>query len=318
MTCLNPKIVNTYWTTTIDKKTGEIRPTKGLNFNIDFKKETQTIPCGKCEGCRISKSQDNATKAYLESTLHEENCFLTLTYDNEHLPKPKSLNKRDMQLFWKKLRKKIAPTKIKYLMCGEYGLTTRRPHYHAIIFGYWPPDTKPYKTNALGQTLFTSEIINKIWGNGFCMIGLVNYETAAYVARYVYKKAYGSDKLTKKLHQIPEYTQCSKRPAIAKNFLPNTENFKIIERNDGILIPTINGPKIKPIPQYLRNWWKSLDWKKYFAWTEKQKQKFDENKKQILKKTDKNAYEYQIMQNNKKIKSLTRLDKYRNSNIDLI
>lgn len=123
MVCLNPKPVKFHWYRKMDEKTGELYYTKELRFSSFWDKQDETtdwIPCGKCEGCRIDKANDNATKAYLESQNWPENAFLTLTYDNAHLPKKRTLVKRDLQLFWKKLRKHISPQRIKYLACGEY------------------------------------------------------------------------------------------------------------------------------------------------------------------------------------------------------
>lgn len=314
MTCLNPKPVKFHWTNIISKQTGEIKPVKKLNFKsylepIDV--TTDFIPCGTCEGCKIDKANDWATRAYLESLNHEKNCFLTLTYDNEHLPKPKTLVKRDLQLFWKKLRKQIAPQKIIYLAAGEYGLRTRRPHYHCAIFNYWPHDAKPYKKNEMGDILYTSETLSKIWGNGFIILGTLTYQSAAYIARYVYKKAYGGDTLNLKKHQIPEFITCSKRPAIAKNYFFDNEKWQKILRNNGIFLPTPNGLKIKPIPRYLLNLYKLWDWANYYQWQEKQRQNRIKNQEQIMSKTDKTIGWYLQQQKEIKKHKLKILDNFR-------
>lgn len=321
MTCLNPKPVKFHWINIIDKKTGEIRPSKEANFRIKYNEiitpYNDFIPCGKCEGCRIDKSQDNATKVYLESLNHNQNCFLTLTYDNEHLPKPKTLVKRDLQLFWKSLRKAIQPQKIKYLACGEYGLLTRRPHYHAAVMGYFPEDAKPYKKNENGDILFTSEKLSKIWGKGFVIIGNLTYQSAAYIARYVYKKAYGGDTLNLKKHQIPEFTTCSKRPGLAQNWYFDKEKWKYLLRNNGVPLATPNGVKIKPIPRYLLNLWKRYDWKSYFKWQDENKENLHKNITIITKQTDKPYFQYIKEINERRKKSLERLDKHRINNINL-
>lgn len=83
--------------------------------------------------------------------------FLTLTYDEEHIPKDFSLHKKDVQGFFKRLRSYLAykdDRVIKYYCCGEYGEhkdPTRpdknhgRPHYHLIIFGVDPYDDNDRK-----------------------------------------------------------------------------------------------------------------------------------------------------------------------------
>lgn len=313
MVCLNPKPVNFYWYNKINEETGEVYKTKGLRFTpYDKVKEDLTqewIPCGKCAGCRVDKANDWATRAYLESQNHTENAFLTLTYSNDHLPQKRTLLKEDLQKFWKRLRKHLKKQKISYLACGEYGPRTLRPHYHAIVFGWWPKDCKPYKQNEVGDMLFTSKELEKIWGKGFCIVGNVTYESAAYVARYVYKKAYGADEIPLKQNKQKEFTTCSKRPAISKNFYFEPEKWEKIIRNYGILVPSKNGIKIRPIPQYLKNKWKENDRENYFAEQEKHKKIYTRNQKEILSKTDKNLGWYRQQNNQIKKEQLKRLDK---------
>lgn len=127
-----------------------------------------------------------------EASLHEENCFITLTYDAENLPPDGGLRKKHVQNFLKRFRKKISPRKIKYYYCGEYGDKNNRPHYHLLIFGYNFPDwvLLPFKTQS-GLDCYTSPTLEQLWGNGFVQIGEVNFESAGYVARYIMKKVNG-------------------------------------------------------------------------------------------------------------------------------
>lgn len=314
MVCLNPKYVKFEWYNKINEKTGEVYKTKRLRFKApldDITLETECIPCGKCEGCKIDKANDWATRAYLESQNHTENAFITLTYSNEYLPEKRTLVKADLQKFWKKLRKHITPQKISYLACGEYGPKTLRPHYHAAVFGYWPKDFQPYKKNEVGDMLYTSKELEKIWGKGFVIVGNLTYESAAYIARYVYKKAYGGEQIPIKAGKTPEYTTCSKRPAIAKSFYFETYKWNKILRNNGVLIPTKDGLKIKPIPQYLRNKWKENARYDYYTWQENQKKTNIQNQTEILSQTSKNFGYYRKQTNEQKKSSLKRLDRYR-------
>ena len=118
--------------------------------------------------------------------MHEHNSFITLTYDDAHLPLDKSVHKEELQKFFKRLRKEIKQP-IRYFACGEYGEKKNRPHYHAIIFGYDYPD-KTLLTIKNGNALYTSPTLAKTWKKGFHTIGHVTFESAAYVARYVMKK----------------------------------------------------------------------------------------------------------------------------------
>lgn len=317
MVCLNPKPVKFSWYTKVDEKTGEVFQTKKLKFrrwDEELNEDTDWIPCGKCEGCRVDKANDNATKAFLEAQNWPQNAFLTLTYDNDHLPKFRSLSKRDLQLFWKRLRKTLPKNqKIKYLACGEYGPVTLRPHYHAAVFNFWPADAKIYKCNELGDRLYTSETLNKIWQNGYVILGNLTYQSAAYIARYVYKKAYGAEKQNLKLNKEPEFTTCSKRPGLARNFFEDPEKWDLLLRNQGVLIPTPKGLKLKKIPQYLKKLWKKYDHENYFFMQEKNKNKIKQNQKNILILTSKNFGYYKKQNDDLKLQKLKRLDKFRNN-----
>ena len=120
---------------------------------------------------------------------------MTLTYDDEHLPKTGSLVPEDLQKFLKKLRRFIeyhgSDKKIRFFACGEYGDNFCRPHYHAIIYNLDIPDLKRFSTSFSGDTYYTSNTINSIWKNGYVIIGQVTFESCAYVARYVTKKITG-------------------------------------------------------------------------------------------------------------------------------
>ena len=95
------------------------------------------VPCGKCPACLENRRQDWAIRIMEESKNYDFNYFITLTYDENHYPKDNSVDKRAIQLFIKRLRKRLkAP--IKYYCVGEYGTKTRRAHYHVIVFNLSP------------------------------------------------------------------------------------------------------------------------------------------------------------------------------------
>lgn len=180
------------------------------------------VPCGQCIGCRLEYSRQWALRCVHEASLHDHNCFLTLTYAPEHLPRDGGLDKRHFQLFVKRLRKR-SRAKLRYFMCGEYG-EFKRPHYHACLFGYQPPDAQLWKSTDTGD-LYTSEFLSDVWGKGFVTIGALTFESAAYVARYCLKKIKGEaakneyervDPETGEVFDIqPEYAGMSRRPGIA-------------------------------------------------------------------------------------------------------
>jgi hypothetical protein len=186
------------------------------------------IPCGKCLGCRMDRSRSWAIRCMHEASMYERNCFITLTYDDKHLPEIGSLQLRDFQLFMKKLRKQFG-NGIRFFHCGEYGPKYGRPHYHAILFNFDFPDKEPWKVRNGFQT-WRSKSLEKIWKGGFSEIGSVSFESAAYVARYITKKQTTQawwtesevyDKETGEMlgRRSPEYTTMSRRPGIGRPWL---------------------------------------------------------------------------------------------------
>lgn len=116
----------------------------------------------------------------------DQACFITLTYSDEHMPENRSLNKREFQLFTKRLRKTL-DRKIQFLACGEYGPKTFRPHYHALIFGDDFSFDRRYVPTKTGKH-FRSETLLKAWGKGFIDIEDMTWSNANYVAGYTMKK----------------------------------------------------------------------------------------------------------------------------------
>jgi hypothetical protein len=143
---------------------------------------THWLPCGKCLGCRDTQAAAWTLRLRHESRLHSHSTFLTATYDAEH--EPPGLQVRDMQLFWKRLRMAL-PNKIKTFYCGEYGDRTKRPHYHAAVFGLQPfPDEKRWDMENKESATLTA-----LWGNGRILKSELTPHRMAYVAGYVLKKA---------------------------------------------------------------------------------------------------------------------------------
>lgn len=206
---------------------------RGIVFdpNSGYRDLPVTLPCGRCQGCRLERSRQWAIRCVHEAQLHDENAFLTLTYNDEHLPPDGSLNHRHFQLFMKLLRKELHPLKIRYFMCGEYGAKLSRPHYHCILFGYNFNDRQLY-SDTNGMHLYISPLLSRLWHYGFSTIGDVSFESCAYVARYIMKKVNGEDAFEhymraddygEMFHVKPEYTCMSRRKGIGYKWL---EKFK--------------------------------------------------------------------------------------------
>lgn len=155
------------------------------------------LPCGQCVGCRLERSRQWAMRCMHESSLYEQNCFITLTYNDEHLPDNRELQYEDFQKFMKRLRKRNPKRKIRFFMCGEYGEKFGRPHFHACLFNIDFNDRLYLKTTPSGSKIYTSATLEDVWrdsiGNpiGYATVGDVNFDSAGYVARYVMKKVKG-------------------------------------------------------------------------------------------------------------------------------
>ena len=185
---------------------------------------------------------------------HQDNHFITLTYDDEHLPHDGSLNHVHFQKFFKRLRKSQTGKTIRFFMCGEYGEKLSRPHYHALVFGHAFNGLKKCSVNKHGDYSFTSPELTKLWGMGRCTIGQVNFKSAAYCSSYVMKKIGGkpaethyarTDPETGNVYQLtPEYCTMSKKPGIGS---------KWANKYDTDIYPAdyviISGSKV-PIPPY--------------------------------------------------------------------
>lgn len=191
------------------------------------------VPCGKCDGCRLDRSKAWADRMLAEyeypvsPECRRKALFITLTYDDAHLPlvtctdrqRRGTLKQRDTQLFLKRLRKHFVPRKLRYFVCGEYGGTTFRPHYHMILFGLGLDDLGQPQVFSQGEqpgTInYTSDLLLQLWQNGLAVYSDVNYQTFAYVARYVLKKQFGSDDgaLFYK-GRVPPFCSMSRRPGL--------------------------------------------------------------------------------------------------------
>lgn len=210
------------------------------------------IPCGHCVACRLSKAREWATRCYHEYQTNPTAAFLTLTYNDEHLPADKCVSVRTHQLFMKRLRKALPGHKIRFFMCAEYGKKgTLRPHYHYIIFGYEFPDKHPWKNSHTGHCMYRSDLLERIWTFGYSTVQRVTFETCQYVARYVLKKAHGSigDKWYEEHHRTPEFCRASNRPGIGSDWF-HKYYVSDVRGRDRVPVMTDKGIKQFALPRY--------------------------------------------------------------------
>jgi hypothetical protein len=253
-------------------------------LTLEIEGKLQNVPCGQCISCRLQKSLEWGARCIHEAQMYENNYFLTLTYNNSSLPKDLSINKKDLQLFLKKLRNKVNEP-IRFYASGEYGLVCNncglskpncykkgcnyfveaigRPHYHIIIFNLKIPDLMQLRQQQYtsfnnvfkkGKThsLFGSKWLENIWGKGFISIGDVTLESAGYTARYTVKKILGSSKEAKERRKkwykgrMPEFALMSRDPGIGKPWFDKYGLTDVYPKD----YFTIDGIKHKPSRYY--------------------------------------------------------------------
>lgn len=220
------------------------------------------VPCGKCVGCRLDYSRRWADRMMLELATNPKAIFVTLTYedsklnisydDETGLAFGATVSKDDCQRFMKRLRRAYENVKIRFFLAAEYGPTTCRPHYHAIIYGLSLddfPDLIEVGKNELGQKFYSSDIFRNIWTKGFVSMSEVTWETCAYVARYVVKKVDLMDNgsTPESIGLEPEFCLMSRRPGLGADYLkvhPDALDF------DTIPISTAKGCRNIEIPRY--------------------------------------------------------------------
>lgn len=173
----------------------------------DFRSNLQPIGCGRCLACRLSYANEWSTRLKLESSLYNYNLFLTLTYDDDHLPESayvdyvtgefhlSEVSKLDISRFLKALRQKLQKDfnwhGVRFFGSLEYGDKTDRPHAHLILMNL-PEQLQRYliflSRNSRGDTLYKCPYLDQIWKRGFVTVGQVTSESIGYTARYCLKK----------------------------------------------------------------------------------------------------------------------------------
>lgn len=202
----------------------------------------------------MKRAREWALRITHEAQLHEENCFLTLTYNDEQLPEHGSLYKPHLQKFFKRLRKRYPAKSIRYYACGEYGERTQRAHYHVCLFGHDFADKIEWRK--VGEhTLYLSQTLNEIWGHGNTSIGTLTFDTAKYTASYVFKKQFGDKgggyvRLDNETGEIVPLVQpfaaMSLRPAIAAAWMTRYHSDVYGAEKDFVFL---KGKKTRP-PKY--------------------------------------------------------------------
>lgn len=260
------------------------------------------IPCGQCAGCRLDYSRQWADRCMLEMKGHDQSWFVTLTYDDDHLPQNNfiikdtgecgtvsTLVKDDLRQFIKNLRyhygqrqferefgrpcrkgertSKAENVSFRFFACGEYGDRSFRPHYHLIIFGLIldSSDLVFYKKSEIDYSYYNVPWIQDVWKKGYVVVAPATWETCAYTARYVMKKQKGSGKALYDLYNFaPEFTLMSRKPGIGRKFFD--DRGAAIFDTDYISVGTKDGSKKIYPSRYYKRLFDQIDPERYEDW----------------------------------------------------
>lgn len=186
-----------------------------------FIRDGKAHGCGQCHPCRFNRRRIWTHRILLEARQHLQNSFVTLTYSEQNISSldvgsGPSLEPKHSQDWLKRFRKAIAPLRIRYFLVGEYGDESRRPHYHAALFGYESclfGRTRGWKQNCCAQC----DLVRDTWGYGKVFLGSLEDNSAQYIAGYVTKKLTnandpGAAEVLAGRH--PEFARMSLRPGI--------------------------------------------------------------------------------------------------------
>lgn len=154
------------------------------------------VPCGKCAACLESRRKEWCKRLLLESTRWPFSSFITLTYDDAHMPWCRLACKRHVQKFLKRLRHvsrdyDIPFSPFKYFIASEYGAKHSRPHFHGLIFGldFLLEFYKPRLVSFSRYPIFTSDVLSSVWGLGFVTVDRLTSANISYVSKYITKQA---------------------------------------------------------------------------------------------------------------------------------
>ena len=194
------------------------------------------IPCGKCSECILSHRREWAVRCACESLNSPLNCFVTLTYDDDHLNLSK-FNKDDAIKFIKSIRN--SGFKVRYFGCGELGSQSLRKHFHIVLFGFMPDDLRYVGDSDSGEAMFESRFLDALWQKGIVKVQLFSPRVAGYVAGYCNKK-FGDD---------DGFLFMSRKPGLGAQFLQN--NKKVVLKYSKIY-GDFGSMNIEAVPRYFK------------------------------------------------------------------
>jgi hypothetical protein len=217
------------------------------------------VPCGNCRACRKERARQWAVRIMHESMSYKDNCYITLTEDDDHLEyaggtRP-TIYKPNVQNFLKRLRKNLDDpkyninekgSKFRYFAVGEYGDRFKRPHYHLCLFGQDFRNPSGITKNGTEITM-QEAFLDPSWGRGHTHVDKLEWGSALYVAQYVQKKLNGPlGEYYEKEGIMPEFALMSRRPGLGE------KHFREHYQECGPDYIPVNGVKTG-LPRYYRN-----------------------------------------------------------------
>lgn len=198
--------------------------------------ETTGVPCGKCPACYARRVSQWSFRLVQEDKVAISSHFITLTYDTNNVPITQAgfmgLDKRDLQLFFKRLRKRHdRSVRIRYFAVGEYGGKSMRPHYHVILFN---ADIK---------------LIDQAWSLGMVHYGTVTGASIGYCMKYISKPS--KIPLHKNDDRKKEFAIMSQGLGITY-LSPSMVKWHLSDGPNRMYVTTLDGKKIG-MPRYYKN-----------------------------------------------------------------
>lgn len=209
------------------------------------------VGCGRCVPCRVYRKRLWTSRQVLESYCHDENCFVTLTYEVE--PPSKSVVPEHMRNYLKRLRKAVEPRRFRFYGVGEYGSENLRPHYHFSVFGLGYMDRVVIEEKWKGWRHDDGSV------GGHCLVAEFNSQTAGYLCGYVVKDmVHRDDPRLNGLH--PEFARRSNRPngigapamAVIAEQLHSDAGLDEIEKIGDVPSFLLIGKRKVPLGRYLK------------------------------------------------------------------
>jgi len=227
--------------------------------------------CGQCMPCRIKRRRLWVHRNLLESRLHGDSSFLTLTYDEAHhaeLGEPYSLDFRHHHNFIQTLRRKFKTNPIRYYGVGEYGERSGRPHFHYLLYGY--PACSGSRCKDPRYACQACSIVRDAWGKGYIYLGDVTKDSISYVASYVTKGWTKENDFNRVAlnSRVPESARMSQAiggkaiDAIADSFINDVTFSELFLGSEGD-VPSVlkTDGRLYPIGRYLKSRFrKRLGW----------------------------------------------------------